>query len=305
MIFQPLQKIRVVESTKKCKPGSLGYAVFQEQIGSYNMWSLDILFTRFGKKGKPRLELMKLSQHIVDIYSMDKAVVDILEAVKVDEGLYPRYTSRSYAALALDMIDTKIDQCPIGVKDIMDLPTHEFISYIVAHSLLLHRFIHGSSTVAVTLTTGGVLETASDIPIRDYPNKYLGYYILAGLKKDTRNKTKKYATRIDDYFSDFNSRMECIVKMRKNLSMIQNAYTEYLVGLTLTAETEKDRIKELMKYYSIRPKELANILKLNEDIKNNPYTTITYSKIGRATKKKTPARNARNPSPSEVEFSNN
>jgi len=278
MILQPLQKIRVVKSTKKCKPGSLGYAIFQEKINGYNMWGIDVLFTRFGKKGKPRLELMSVSQYIVNPASLKKAEAEIIEVVKVDEGLYPRAilpgTSRSYRQKhewMIGTLDTEIELDSYPNKYLVDLPIHEFIAYVMAHSLLLYNFLNGGSILTTVL--GGSLSQASEAPMQDYPNDCMGYYILAGLKQDTRNKTHDYATRIENYFLSMDNRMEWIIKLRKNLAMIRTAYARHTRHKNSTVTDEKHRIDETVKYYLNHKREFKDLIKLNEERKENPWAS--------------------------------
>ncbi len=296
MLIQPLHKIQVLKSRKKHKPGSIGYVITQNQCLSYNAWETAVLFTQFGKKGKPRLEIVKVVSDIVDYDALTKAALDILDVVGKLEGITPSaspYVRRDW--LGTDN-RTKIEPIPMGHKNLLDIPKAEFIAYIIAHSILLYK-LEGAKNVNSVVIGPLLTNRVIDVSVDDQPRGMLGYSILGGLVRDQINKTKDYQSALNAYFSDQDNQTRCIENLRRHLATLQGAYKHYMRDNILRAEGMDHRISKVISYYEYEKhaKELKDI-KDNDTAKNPWLHDKKYLRIedrGAAKRSKAPRLSAK------------
>ena len=191
MVLKPFQRIQIIDSNKKCKAGSLGYFVSQSYMGRYNIWDMCVVFTRFGKKGKPRTEVVSIRTPVVNYANMEQSDKDIIDIVKFYDGLAPRPGLD-------DVDDTTIAPIAIEAKDVLELSDNEFTAYIMALSIFLYSITHNMSADRLgdmhPVGRGQLfIDSRYDLGLVT-PGK-LAYYIMFGLKIDTQLKGTTFATR--------------------------------------------------------------------------------------------------------------
>jgi len=138
MIINPLQRIIVTKSDRICRPGSLGYLMWLEPVYSYNAWSATIVFSRFGRSGKPRVGVLTVATKMFRYEEFSKQDQAILEVVKVAEGLEPRidpYRGRR----AVKTGGTDFEATEPESKNLLKISDLEFLAYILAFSLYLRE----------------------------------------------------------------------------------------------------------------------------------------------------------------------
>jgi len=144
--YFPLQKVKIVQSNKVCKPGSVGYVCWTKQ--SSHMAPLftnliKIMFMRFGKKGKPRVTSILLPYLCVDIVNDDNKIkiYDLLNKYHMAKG--PRRRNRNRQMIKhQDQNQTgPVTLAPAvqTTKDIRNLSSIEFLCYISAFSSYINH----------------------------------------------------------------------------------------------------------------------------------------------------------------------
>ena len=276
MILRPLQKIQVVQSTKKCKPNSLGYFVAQDPVGDYNAWQMCIVFTRFGKKGKPRIEILPINLPMVDYNAMKPADRDILNAVHSYEGLEPRtYTDRKGNSTN-DTRDTVIEPIkPTGPKDLLRLPDNEFTAYIVAMSLFIYKLIYRQPARSLNVCPIHIKLTNfadNQFDLTTITPEYFGYHILQGIAMDELLKKKQVEVREGSSFEYVYNRQinsarkkrHLLDRLQRSIAMAKNELDKYNNIVQYKYNRINVNITDILKYYRHNKKELANVKKQNE-----------------------------------------
>lgn len=276
MLIRPLHKIQVLESKKRYKSDSTGYFISQKQVGTYNTWEAVILFTRFGKSGKPRLELTKVMFDMVDRNTISKSGLDILSVVGGPEGIVSPFDS--------DI--TKIEPIMTDHKDLLDAPLDEFVAYIIAHSILLYKLECAIRAGPEIIITGPITSNAGiNVPLVDQASNVVGHRILKGLARDVTKKTTDYRAVVIDYFSNTDNRIRCIESMRYHFAEAQNVYKRHMMDIMIRLENMDRKINNIVSYYEKHTEELKN---LKANWSRNPWAVnnTVYVRIEDRGKKK-------------------
>jgi hypothetical protein len=293
MILRPLQKIQVVQSTKKCKPNSLGYFVAQDPVGDYNAWQMCIVFTRFGKKGKPRIETLPLDLPMVDYNTMKPADRDILNIVYSYEGLEPRtYTDRKGNNTS-NLRDTVIEPIkPTGPKDLLRLPDDEFTAYIVAMSLFIYKLIYRQPARSLNMCPIHInLTDFADnrFSLATVAPEYFGYHILKGIQMDDLLRKKQVRVKDGSSFEyAYNHQIDSARKKRhlldrlqRSIAMAKNELDKYNRNVQYRYDRTNRTINDVLKFYKHNKKELANVK--NRD-KSKPESKRSYHNYSHTSK---------------------
>jgi hypothetical protein len=289
MILKPLQKIQVINSSKMCKGGSLGYFIAQEPASRYNTWNMSILFTRFGKAGKPRLYLMSVNTFMINYAALPKTDKTIIDTVKFYEDLEPR----SYINTSVG--DTLLEPIPVEHKNLLDLVNNEFTAYIIALSLFIRKLTNLTSVVKLhhmpALVFGEFVNNGSNLASID--SSRIGYYILHGLRlrdderkigiEDGRGKlfAESYAERIDSEVG----RRELLSKLHMSLAMSKNVFIKYDKLVFGCFGDVAARINDILKYYRRNEREL-NFIKKDEDIRTENIAKSDLNKDAKIPRKR-------------------
>jgi len=275
MIIQPLTKIEVTESTLKCGPGSVGYVILQGQHSSYNIWDTAILFSKMGKTGKDRLEVMCLKDTMVDHNKMRIAPKSkiILDTVALSEGLYPQLhpsdVGKKKPRYSILIDHTKFDQIKSEHKDTMNMPVWEFMSYISAMSAFIYAVFFGTTPYNMPNRHSGGGEGFDSFPEGMPDSTLLWLYFMRGLKRDTSDRSHAYETVYRDFFDHAENRMSYILYMRQAVVMMQDSMQVYMRRLDRRVRAEKASIRSILHYYQKHPadyKNTANRIKKGEFI---------------------------------------
>jgi len=270
MILKPLQKIRIIDSNKVCKAESLGYFVAQESMGRYNSWNMSILFTRFGKAGKPRIYPLPVNSLMIDYNTLNKTNKTILDIVKFYDVLEPRHSSNR----GIEVGATLLEPIPMEHKNLLDLSDNEFTAYIIALSLFIRKLTNRTPITNLhrlpILTFGDFANGGFNFAAVN--SEYVGYYILYGLRlRDDERKLgivgnngelfdASYAERIGSRAG----RKELLVKLHMSLAMSKNAFVSYNRRVLSGFNAIDAKINDMLKYYRRNGKELECI-KRDED----------------------------------------
>lgn len=225
MLIQPLQKIEVIDSGKQCKAGSIGYLAYARGISGYNLVEQDIVFTKFGKSGKPRTSLVKLRTPFIDIESLNfhednrKSIEKIFQ-----DYLMPHYGNENERDRKMRSIDSHTKAIPIEVKNLIEFGIWEFMAYISALSI----FIEMMEQRSAGLGHGRVIRRTdiSNTPVAETPLLLVGYYIAESFRNPDGRLDQKFDEYVT-YFSSTRNRKAWAEKLRKKLSLNRQAVVRY------------------------------------------------------------------------------
>jgi len=230
MILQPLQKIVVVESTKQTKPGSIGYLISFSTIRDYyyNLVQYDVLFTKFGKSGKKRLSVEKVTTEIVNIDSFELSDTVKEKLKRLNEGyMLPTAEERW-------RINSKIRPLMEGPKNLIKLETWDFMAYISALSMFLGKMYFNDPYYSPEIRRDDIMST----PTADISPFLIGHFICAAFNLDLSEKLTEY----QDYFARSPQvREQCLKQIHRQLCACRQSI-DNLLKTMLKVNTEVQRI---------------------------------------------------------------
>jgi hypothetical protein len=267
MILKPLQRIQVLESTKKFKPGSLGYFVAQDSVNSYNGWDMCIVFTRFGKKGKNRIEPASVRTYMIDYNTMKDSDREIIDITKLHEGIEPTQYPDRRGRISGALDEIKIEPFPIESKNLLDLPDNEFTAYIIALSMFIHKMTYNKRAYHLTAMPGIRQRdfVASDFNLSIAEPGSIGYYILNGIYYDECTKKKQMPNRKSFrnlYAAQIltqSRKRQLLNRLHRGLAMAKEPIKAYKINTESAFISNSVRINHVLKYYRKHKKELKQI----------------------------------------------
>jgi hypothetical protein len=281
MILNPLQRIQVLESTKKCKTGSLGYFVAQDPISTLNGWEMCIVFTRFGSKGKPRIEPLILRPRMIDYATMKENDQNIMEIAGAYEGIEPRLYPDSRGRIVGKMGDSKLEPVPSDSKDLLNASDEEFTAYVIAMSLFVYKLLARKKVRSLSQTP--VLQSQrfvrSGFDIAQITPEMIGYHILYGVQYDI-NKARlvKHAedseaspSFAESYAAQISTEAKkrvILERLRRSIAMSRVALLSYQKSLEFALQNISRKIDDTLKYYRKRKKLLE---KVQQDMKDRGW----------------------------------
>lgn len=261
MILKPLQRIQIIDSNKMCKAGSLGYFIAQESVGRYSAWNMSILFTRFGKAGKPRLYPLPVNTFMVDYGIYNKADRSIIDIVKFYDSIEPRSN--------IDKGITLLKPIAMEHKNLLDLSDNEFTAYIIALSIFIRKLARPGSITSLhhmpRLSFGKFVDSGFDFA--SVNSEHVGYYILYGLRlREDEKKIGIAGNRgelfVESYAERINNRAgrrELLSKLHMSLAMSKNAFMKYNKRVFGCFDATTSKINDILEYYRRNKKRLAAI----------------------------------------------
>lgn len=271
MILKPLQRIQVIDSSKMCKGGSLGYFIAQGPVGRYNAWNMSILFTRFGKAGKPRLYPLPVNTRMINYDTLTKADKIIVNTVKFYDGLEPRPHINKDGHQESNIGTTLLKPISMEHKNLLDFPDNEFTAYVIALSIFIRKLTSRTSITGLhRAPVLGFVEFANNgFNFASINSEYIGYYILHGLRfRDDEKKigiangkgrlfAESYAERIGNRAG----RKELLSKLHMSLAMSKNMFMRYNKLTSGCFSNTEDKINDILRHYKRNKKELAFVKK--------------------------------------------
>jgi len=278
MILRPAQKIEVVQSNRQCKASSIGYFVCQDDIARYNAWQMVSVFTRHGKKGKRRINMLEFSIPMFDHDQFKGSDKKILDTVQFVEGLLPRpgaSTRKSSRELGLSdpngVGESIIKPINMGCKNLLDLDTWDFLGYLTALSLYLNRLHYNK--LSYQLISMPLLRKLGEFvehkDIRRINPEFMGYYVIYGLDVDVQNKYKLFENSYLGLFDNQVIRKECIDKIIMAILTMKDRdadHKNYVLQVYSNVETV---INEVLTYYRKNKNDLKSVQKAEEEYKND------------------------------------
>ncbi len=285
MILKPLQKIEVIESTKKWKPGSVGYFVCQEPFGNYNGWNVLVIFTRFGKKGKHRLEMTNIGVHMIEYDQLKKSDRTIMEIVKFAEGIEPRMhpsdVGKSKPRYSQTLGGSIIVPIQVDHKDLLETETWDFMAYTTAISLYIYKLSFGRDLYRLLLVPpikmSEFVGSGSDLSNVQAPN--MGYYILRGLSMDTNKKTKVFEEIYLDFFENMSNRRKCLEKLLISLSACRQQDSQYKEDIKARYKHVEQVFDNTLKHYRRKRKSLQRVKEAEKANAANPSIVPHFGSI--------------------------
>jgi hypothetical protein len=267
MILKPLQRILVLESTKKFKPGSLGYFVAQDRVSNFNMWDMCIVFTKFGKKGKARIEPASMHHYMIDYATMGDSDREIMDIAKVHEKIEPAQYMDRYCKVLGATDEIKIEPFPIDSKNLLDLSNEEFTAYIVALSIFIHKMVY--SKVARNLIQAPLIKSREFVEAGFHLGladpESIGYYILYGMQYDAHTKKAGMVRRrnfqeiYNSQISTESAKRDLLNRLHRGLAMAKDSIRRYEEATEIAFRSNSARVSNVLKYYRKHKKELKQI----------------------------------------------
>lgn len=202
MILNACQKIEVVESTKQTKAGSIGYIIYANDLGPFNLVQYDILFTKFGKKGQARFSLVKLVTNMIDIDSCKPESSRNKLKILLKEYLHGLRTCKA---------DSKLQKMCHGSKNVMELETWDFMAYISSLSLFLCRSLANYNVEARSINLDDVMHT----PPAEVPAHLIGSFIGLAFNRDKHERVSLYQS----YFETPGNRKHRLEQLYKTMCL--------------------------------------------------------------------------------------
>lgn len=214
-VISPGDKIEVIESVKQYKPHSVGYLAFQTFINPFNLWSTWIVFTRFGSRGRDRIEPIEIRIEMVDmdkiteIGAQDKELVEVM-AINLD--LLPQSPElRSNA---------EIKRVPMESKNVANLELWDFLGYISSLSMFISFLAYGHEEHRRRLTR----RDWDTIAISDIDPKMLGYHICHAVRQNNGVPIREMYL---DYFRNPHNRIGWMYKLYREMSSLRQRVHNY------------------------------------------------------------------------------
>lgn len=253
MILNPLQRIEVIKGARRVRTHSVGYFVAQNSAHPYNRWYICTVFTRIGKAGKPRVEPISALTRMIEYDTMDESDYNIIRDVAVREGLDSDRTLG-------DPNYIKVRPIPPISKDIVEISNNEFMAYIVALSMLIHKLVDGTSILNMT-SYYLVGRHRTDFYrsrfnlSRPNPDE-LGYYILSGIQHDKIAAKRgrdgegiKFSEAFAVQTDTIEKRRAILNRLRQSLCMTRNYMRDYEVKMEGDMSDIRTRINNVLRYY--------------------------------------------------------
>jgi len=292
MLCNPLQRMRITASSRIFKPGSVGYVVWQTQLGDYNLWDTLMMMTRFGKNGKPRIELVKFVVPMVYYETLSAKSREIMEIIKYVHGFEPwpesvRIVPKgpfSHRQEKMEPLDTRLEPMRPESKDSLKYTTWEFLGYVAAMSELIRITQESLKAGAITLQTPTqkVLEIGVD-DLNEVRTSKLSLFIRSALKYGRKKEMKNYYDYVLKNSEDMGVRRQIMYNLTKSLSILAKLLA-FHNDRRLAIQTEmRERITQTIKEVKKRPdylkrakeqsderieRKIGSVIKENN---NNPY----------------------------------
>ena len=245
-IIRPTERIEVIESKKQCKTGSTGYLAYQQPLDIYNICRSLIVFTKFGNKGKNRIEVIPLTTELVDINTMKlttKAMATLKESIPIS-GIMPKYPDKYYT------INSSIKKVPMLSKSIIDLDIWDFFGYICSLSLFIKSLSTDGTKLPLPGRDGLSTEEVLDIDIAAIPQIALANFIYLALNCAKLSEAGINGERSErlfslymDHFNDPHNRTVCMDKMYLLLSTFREGVLKYSNWIIKSHRDMNSRIK--------------------------------------------------------------
>lgn len=285
-IIRPTEKIEIIESKKQCKAGSTGYLAYQQPLDKYNLCRSAVVFTKFGNKGKNRIEIINIITELVDIKSMkltEKGRNKLKESA-TEYGIIPRHPDKYYN------IDSSMKKIPISSKNIINLDMWDFFGYICSLSLFIKK-VSNDLNVMPSMFTAGKLspEEVVQTHIVDIPPITLVDFIYLALNDSKLHRfdydKEALLSSYLKYFKNANNRMLCMDKMYLFLSSLREGvlrYSKYMISshkemssrIKAVASNKKSSGGKLKVDFSEFSKVKAPIYKYNREPDSNQTARI-------------------------------
>lgn len=260
MVMKPGERIKVIESTKRCSAGSIGYLAYQVSLSPYNACRSMIVFTRFGKNGMPRVTPTIVTPCIVDYSMFPKEVQQAIEENKFVDRLEPAPDRRTKKTCKL--VDTKLESYPLKSRNLLDLPDLHFQAYIVALSLFLRKIVTKRDWSYLTRHISPRLErmfSNFSYTFEELDPKIWATAILYGREQDIKYEVDNFALFYYDQINTVDKKKRLLKTLYKNLAIANKLVSEYLTAKAWLEEDVKTRIyrykDEAVKPYKIYKKE--------------------------------------------------
>ena len=238
-IIRPTERIEVIESKKQCKAGSTGYIAYQHPLDMYNICKSTTVFTKFGNKGKNRIEVIDITTELVNIESMkltEKSKCRLKERM-TQNSIMPRYPDKYFN------INSSIKKISMPSKNVIDLDIWDFFGYVCSLSLFMKKIIGNNKGLGLPGKDGLCLEEAIRTSIIDLPPTALANFIYLALNNGAAYDKEK--SLYLEHFEDTNNRMLCMSNMYLLLSTLREGVLRYSNYMIRSHKDMSKRIKDV------------------------------------------------------------
>lgn len=242
-IIRPTEKIEVIESKKQCKTGSTGYLAYQQPLDIYNMCRSLIVFTKFGDKGKSRIEIMDTTTEMVDIASM-KLTTKARETLKeriTKSSIMPKHPDKYYT------INSSMKKIPMLSKSIVNLDIWDFFGYICSLSLFVKYLSNNGAKISLPGKDGLSIGDVSHTDIVDVaPINLVNFIYLALNSKIPGLDAEGIYALYMEHFNNTHNRIVRLDDMYLLLSTLRESVLRYSNYIIESHRQMNSRIKLLI-----------------------------------------------------------
>lgn len=220
LILKPLQKIKVIRGVGIIKEESIGY-ISRVRILDTTTLLIDIYFSRYGKKGKPRVTTGCLRVMPIQYDQLDNDMLN-----KLNE-LYGDFT----------FVEAIYDSS----KDVRDLDVYDFICYLQAFSLFICSMnvdAHVGNFISRNNANTALyyLENIHSIPTYAFHS-----FIQTVFKVKT-----VFDSQVITYFNDYNNRSFYMHKFYKELAIYKTLLPKYVGKIKAYCQTRKENLVDVL-----------------------------------------------------------
>lgn len=141
-----LDKVRVISDSKDlCRTGSEGYIAWIKPFNPNDLFStrMDVVFTRFGKAGKPRIEVYQVNANPFDLNSELIPEMTKLNITKEDQELFLESSKPKPTRYSSHIILERIENNKL--RNLLELSNFNFLAILVALSWPLYNIYNSGS----------------------------------------------------------------------------------------------------------------------------------------------------------------
>lgn len=261
-LFLPLKKVEVITSNSTlATPGSTGFLSSYHYLSpshrSYytlaNIAVAEIIFNKFGKKGKDRITYIPLFQRLVNLGNVKCKCLETPTSKSIIKRNIPEEIRGKFLGKKIQ-VNCTLKELPLP-KNLLELDLNEFLAYITAFSSYLFKLnipegisLASRSMSEIRAFVNSQLIQCSQSPlfssssdINEISEESVGRYILtldlATRKRQCPDSILNRYEELKNYFNNKSAREEYLKRLQKKLAIHRATNRIYFENTIATLST--------------------------------------------------------------------
>lgn len=241
MIILPVRQIEIINSNKATRPGSIGYVALMLHTNGpdTNLLTTYSIFTRYGKGGMRRLDLVRSVSECVSLsdYCEENNLEQFRSLVTREFRLLPRGYSTDVAFKYIEM-----------PKDLSTMDTWEFLGYLSALSLFVSRYEIARKVGGRNTFRHYSVHEMMTLNINDIPVSKLCDFIIGA---NAQNDEPQIIECVVDYFSYRENRERVLRRVHKLIAKHYKAIDHYMSDFSETKKRMKIKLESAAEMFFV------------------------------------------------------